>query len=540
MSARVINGVIVASAKDTAANTNPVSEGQRLFELFRSNQRSIGHFDPKTGRMHTKYRAPVAQDFVVHLSGKEGIGCVPILDNGACQWAAIDIDNHGSEDDIPIAPIDDKIRKLKLPLIPCRSKSGGVHAYLFFAKPQPASKVRDLMNGYAAQLGYAGAEVFPKQAKLLKGKDDKQQLGNWINLPYLGADETMRYGFYQGRKLSVAGFLSLADKLRVSDDDMRAQAETEHPQAPPCVQRMLAEGVGAGHRNEALFNIVVYLKKAHPDSYEPRAQTVNSSVFTKPLPRSECARTIVSAARPDYSYRCNEEPIRSLCDKDTCIKRKFGITKGEFDLLSAKQALPPLTDLIKFITEPVRWELKMDGVLVTNVPTEVLLNFRSMRVLIADRLTRVTPLIKDEEWQRVLEPLMAGARVVEAPDEASVAGMIRTKLREFSGRCDLMSKGEDVNERKALTRGLPCVVAMDGARMIAFRAEDFTNYLKRTKSEELKGVNLWFAIKQLGVEYRRVRIDAGKHSALAVWCVPIKTVLTERSNVEAPEFKTEL
>lgn len=515
----------------------PGSLADRLYALYVSNQRSIGHFDPRTGKMHTQYHAAMVQDFADHLSGKNGIGLVPILDDANCRWAAIDIDNHGEDEDIPIAPIANVIRDQHLPLIACRSKSGGVHAYLFLREPMTAAKVKSLMQRWARTLGYPNAEVFPKQSRLLpsKGQGGGLQLGNWINLPYLGGDETVRYALHGDKKLTTAEFVELAESKQAKEEDLTTALLVEHSQAPPCVQRMMIEGVSTGHRNEGLYNTVIYLKRAFPGDFEDRATDLNQTMFSKPLAQAECMRTINSAGRPDYSYRCGEEPIKSLCDKETCVKRKFGISSKEFDLLVTTQSLPTFSDLVKYLSEPIRWEISIDGVKVVNLMTEQILEWRNLRTIIAERLTRVVPLIKNNEWERVLHPLMQNVRIVEAPDDASVAGVIRERLREFAHKTDLFSHGKDVEERKALLRGLPCVQVIDGERCVVFRAQDLVLYLKRTKSEELKGVNLWFAVKEVGVLHSKIR--CGEHN-INVWFLPVSSVVGPSR--ERTEFKVDL
>lgn len=510
----------------------------RLYKLYTSNQRSVGRFEPKTGKVRTDYRGPTVQDFVDHLESKTGIGCVPITDKNMCFWAAIDIDNHGESEDVPIVPIDKKIRELKAPLIACRSKSGGVHVYLFLQKPQPAAKIRSAMAKWAVSIGHGGSEIFPKQSILRINSDGKQQLGNWINLPYLGADTTNRYGFHAGKKLKIEEFLSLAESTRATEADLSTASIAGHEDAPPCVQRMMAEGVVSGHRNEAMYQTVIYLKKAFPESYEAQAVAMNGTIFEKPLPRPELMRTIGSASRPSYSFRCNEEPAHTLCDRDTCVTRKFGINRNEFEMLATQATLPEFTELVKFMSEPVRWEMKIGGHRVSNVSTQALLDWKIMRELIAEKMTRVVPKIKDVEWERILSPVMAQARIVEAPDDASVAGVIRERLREFASKANLTSQGEDIEERRALMRGLPCVQMMEGERCVVWRAQDFVNYLKRTKSEELKGVNLWFAIKDLGVGSSKIRI--GDRDSARVWYVPVKEILGSKIAVEPPKFRSKL
>lgn len=511
---------------------SPSDQAARFYNLYPSNQRSSGRFDPKNGKMHTEYRGLTTEDLLKHLRGEQGMGAVPILDDDTCSWAALDFDHDGDED-IPIAPIEAKITELKLPLLPCRSKSGGVHCYLFLAKAQPASKIRAIMSKWAQALGHAGCEVFPKQAKMATDGKGKKQLGNWINLPYLGSDETVRYGFKGGKKLSLEQFLTAAEKLRLGDDELAALMGSDHSNAPPCAQKMFQQGVASGNRNEALYTITVYLRKSDPDNVEKRAFDANSSVFTKPLPRPEAARTISSASRESMGYRCNEEPNRSLCDRDLCVKRKFGINRDEHELLLAKDSLPAFTELRKYKTEPIRWELIIDGMKVGNIATEDLLDFREMRRVIAERLTKVVPLIKNVEWERILQPLMASAVIIEAPDDASVTGVIRSRLIEFASKTELNKKDTPVKDRIALVRGLPIVIQQDGEPCVAFRAQDFISFLKRTKSEELKGTNLWFAIRELGVGHTKCR--AGDKN-LNVWYMPVTEILKEKTDAEPAKF----
>ena len=520
----------------TGAAVVPDVEGlsNRMYALYACNQRSLGRFDPVSSKMYTEYRAAQVEDFRAHIAGKSGLGAVPIQDSNKCVWAAIDIDCHGQEEDIPIAPIDRKIRELKLPLVACRSKSGGVHAYLFLSEPVNAARLKGFLTRWAVQLGYPGAEIFPKQDKLLLDKSKKLQLGNWINLPYLNADKTVRYAFHNGKKLTLAEFVELAEAKRAAEKDLVGTALGDHSDAPPCVQRMMSEGVASGYRNEALFNITVYYRKKSPETAEASAVEANASIFAKPLGRAEMSRTISSAQRPDYAYRCGEEPLRSLCNRPVCVTLAYGVGAGA-DGADVAQHLPPFSSLIKYMSEPMRWEMTVGTVRITNISTDVLMEWRHIRVLIAERLTRVVPMIKNTEWERILQPLMETAQIVDTPDDASVPGVIRDRLREFAAKTDMMNRGESMDDRGALLRGVPVVQVMEGIRQVVFRAQDFINYLKRTRTEDLKGVNLWFAVKDIGVQHSRIRV--GKHH-VNVWHIPVTAVQVDAP--EAPEFKSEL
>jgi len=510
---------------------------ERLLSLFMGNVRSTGRFDPISGKATTADRAPTISDFMSHIKGTEGVGVVAIRDDNTVTWAALDIDNHGEDHDIPIVPLEAKSEALGLPFIMCRSKSGGIHAYVFFKVPLAAGRVRELLADWSVKLGCGGCEIFPKQSKLHRQASGNMSFGNWINLPYMGGKETIRYAVHNGEKISLLEFLDLAESKKISMLDVVRMTTRQYANAPPCILKVLAGGASEGNRNEALFNTTVYLRKSNPEDFAKRAVELNPLIFMKPLAKAELLRTVMSAGRPDYSYRCNEEPIRSFCDREACIVSKYGITPGDADGLDQLRALPTFSDLVKYSTEPIRWEIMISGKRVSNLSTQQLLDWRIMREMVAERLMRVVPMIKAAEWERMLSPLMESVRLVDAPDDASVSGVIRMKLKEFAAKTDLMNKGQNIDDRKALLRGLPCVQDINGERCVVFRGQDFIAYLKRVKSEELKGTNLWFAVKDLGVVQGKMR--AGDHN-INVWNIPVDVITQDWAEAEAPVFTSEI
>ena len=74
-------------------------------------------------------RQPVTDElWKKHLEGKENLGIIPINDDNECKWGCIDIDSYAGFDH---AKLVNKINQLSLPLLVCRSKSGGAHVFLF-------------------------------------------------------------------------------------------------------------------------------------------------------------------------------------------------------------------------------------------------------------------------------------------------------------------------------------------------------------------------------------------------------------------------
>jgi hypothetical protein len=119
-------------------------------------------------------REPVTNElWQKHLDGVDSLGVIPINDDNKCKWGCIDIDSYAGFDHQKLI---NKIKQFKLPLIVCRSKSGGAHVFLFTKDYVSASLMQDKLNEIRSVLGYGGSEVFPKQREL-KSKDDT---GNFL------------------------------------------------------------------------------------------------------------------------------------------------------------------------------------------------------------------------------------------------------------------------------------------------------------------------------------------------------------------------
>ncbi len=495
------------------------SDVARFMGLFRGNSRSFGQFHPKRKtRMETEKSAPSIENFKEHIVGAVGIGVVPIRDDGTCYFGAIDIDRHDkSKPEINLETIRSNVSAMDLPLTVCRSKSGGAHLYLFCSEPIKAKIVIQLLSTWSRNLGFDGAEIFPKQAILITGDNGEKSLGNWINLPYFAGDDTDRYAWEDNGKSSLDFFLTNAESRRIDADFVGKFNSVEHPDAPPCIQAMLKDGVGNGYRNEALYSIVVYLKRAFPDEYREKAFDINTSVFATPLPYSEAKKTIDSASRRQYHPKCKEEPCRSHCNPKICLKRKFGISKSELEDVQSEEEMPEFTDLCKHTTDPVKWEFKIDGRPIVMVTAD-LMSFPKVRERAAESLVKMIPPLSMKAWNKKLSELMANARVVEAPDDASTAGILRAKLDEFVQKADFGADVNDVEARSMLSRGLPVVQDRDGMKVVYFRGSDFVEFLKRTRSEEMKGANLWMALKDHGVCHTRIKVQKVSTN---VWYLPI-------------------
>ena len=147
-----------------------------------------------------------------HLAGKEpSLGIIPINEKNECTWGAIDIDTYDGFDHKELIK---KIVGSKLPLIVCRSKSGGAHIFLFVSEPVSAKDMQVKLKEIAVFLNYGSSEIFPKQIQL-----NTRGTGNFLNLPYNHPEFPTRYALDdEGNALfELDKFINLYEQKVVSN-----------------------------------------------------------------------------------------------------------------------------------------------------------------------------------------------------------------------------------------------------------------------------------------------------------------------------------
>ena len=185
--------------KEAQNTAQPLAE--RFQILFSGHQSAYGVYSgisvgpsrkdgKRLGRIRKTVNAQVVLElYEKHLAGVDGLGIIPIREDHKARFGCLDVDVYADLDHLEITR---KLRTFKLPLVVCRSKSGGAHIYLFATEPVAASKMIARLKEVASLLGHGTAEVFPKQVELSGNKDDA---GSWLNLPYYGGMAGLRYGY---------------------------------------------------------------------------------------------------------------------------------------------------------------------------------------------------------------------------------------------------------------------------------------------------------------------------------------------------------
>jgi len=315
-----------------------------LMELFQGFQSAYGVYHTKgvavPGEKHKgiakTVRGEVNEElWKAHLTGETPIGIITITEEGQCWWGAIDVDIYNLNHETMIK----RIRTLKLPLIPCRSKSGGAHLFLFVSEPVPGGVMQDKLHELAGALGLAGQEIFPKQRTWHAGEDD---LGSWMNVPYPGK-KSVRHAYITAslKPLTLRQFIDVAKRCRITPEKLASlhpkklvkrkavkrkangiKADVaDFSDGPVCFQTITSQGsIFKGQRNTSMLNIGVYAKKRWPESWEVEIMRMNDEYMDPPRTAAEMTATIKNLRKKDYFYNCREFLLCSYGLEALCIR----------------------------------------------------------------------------------------------------------------------------------------------------------------------------------------------------------------------------
>lgn len=458
-----------------------------------------------SGRAQT-ISLPVPEEIVMkHLDGTgNSLGIVPLKSNNKLKFGAIDIDiKHPTNALIhTIQQIEEKIDKLKLPLIACQSKSKGVHLYCFTQEEVEAKLMITKLKEWAALIGYGSVEIFPKQSTRVDTKD----VGNWINLPYFDSENTERYAINKGKKLNIEEFFEFVEVMRIAKSELKnfeiEGLDDSYNDAPPCLQTIATTGVEEGSRNNGLYDFAVYFRNKYPDNYEEKIMEINGKLFSPPLGLKDVEGIIRAVRKKEFFFRCNEYPIVQYCNKLECKKRKFGIgqhngTDLQFENLTKYQSSDGV----------VRWYAEYNGQRI-QLTTDELLNQKMLVKKMLDATNSIFAPMKHHAWMEKLDGLLKSCVIYDDPVDASPKGQFRELLDTFltdgvSGKkkSDLLKYNTYLDEK---------------SNEIYFKSANLFTYLKN-KRFNYDEQEVWHWLKEFNGRAEQIGISNKK---IRVWILP--------------------
>ncbi len=461
-----------------------------------------------------------------HLQGEgPALGIIPIREDSTCRWGCVDIDSYNLDH----SSLIQSIRNLNLPLIVCRSKSGGAHVFLFTKEFISAALMQSTLKKIAKVLGYEGSEIFPKQTEILVERGDT---GNFLNLPYYNGTKGLRYAISDdgnGSSCTLEEFYELYDVHACTEEQVKQikieekKIEEAFPAGPPCLNKLASVGFGEGSRNNALFNIAVYYKQAHPDSWEDKIVEANIKHMEPKLSNSEVQQLIKSVNRKGYDkYRCKDAPINAVCQSGLCRTKRFGVGFGE-------EEMPQLGNLTKYKSSPPQWFLDVDGTRI-ELKTEQLYSSPLFALACLDQANLIVPVPKAKDWKQFfLKPMMNNLQEVEPLESLNPTNQLTGLLQDWTTNRQSARTMDDVFNKLPFTD--------ENKEFTYFRMDDFYAFLKKNNWEmdKIKTGNLLKRLDDTFVSEERVRIKKQQPRL-----IKIKTMKQSEASVSKVEYHKEV
>lgn len=437
-------------------------------------------------------RAPVTDNlWQDHLDGKDpALGIIPINENNMCKWGCIDVDVYNLDHLVLMR----NIKGMGFPLVTFRSKSGGAHLFLFAKEFIPAGLMQSKLKAMAKALDFEGSEIFPKQTEIFMDRGDT---GNFLNLPYHEGHKGLRYTFKAGGEAAkLEEFFDIYDEWAQTKEEIQAintnpkekvKRDEAFPDGPPCLNKLAEQGFGEGSRNNALFNVAVFCKKAFPDEWENKVGEYNMKYMDPPLSYQEVQVTLKSMNKKDYDrYRCKEQPICSVCNPARCRTKKHGVGYGE-------EEMPELGTLTKIASTPSQYFLDVDGKRV-ELTKEQLHNPNLFCIEVMDKAEVIivtTPKLRD--WKEIyLKQLFANIQTVQPLKSSEPRDILVGLLQQFTVNRVQARTADDIVNKMAWT----------DEGFTYFRMDDFYAFAKRN-NWEAKRMETTNMIQQLDGENGR-------------------------------------
>jgi hypothetical protein len=381
--------------------------------------------------------------------------------------------------------------------------------FLFLKAWEPAVLVREILAEMASAIGFSGCEVFPKQDTII---EDRGDLGNFINLPYYNAEETMRYCFDKKcEAMELEKFLTSVEKNRVSMADLTAMqfggSRRYFTDGAYCLEIMTSLGKITENRNIFLFAVGVYCRKKWSDDWKSHHEELNRELCDPPLPATEVMQLQKSLDKKDYFYQCDICPLKDHCNKDICKTRRYGIGTDAPD--AAK-----IDGLTIMQSEPRLYFMTVDGGRLV-LSTDQLQHPTLFQRACMEQLDIMPPVPKPADWQRSINAMMLTATKISVSEELTYSGQFKEHLRNFCTSRIRALAPEELKMGKPWTEG----------GLTKFRIEALMEYLKNRNFTQYTRAQVQDQLKQLNDEKechgtRTIKQEDGRRTSIRVWWVP--------------------
>ena len=409
---------------------------------------SNGYEDPDSGKIRFKNGdygwsgKPITQfDYKQHLDGTKSIGIQPCNDSDLARFGAIDIDPKIYKN-LDVKYYLDIIQEKQLPLIPVKSKSGGLHLYLFTKELVRAKVIKDFLEDVLFLFKLPiNTEIFPKQTKLGSDTNGNKVNGSFINLPYFGKKERVALD-PSGKEIPFDVFLQCVELNKVDSNQIKKLSDNliqkaltggpeEFKDGPPCLA-ILSKNKMKDGRDRFLYNYMVFAKKKYSDDWKNKVLQAgrNYFEFNQTWTDDHIKMKIKNWERQEKGHTCNDELLAPVCVKSECVKRKFGIISDK------KIDWPLMTNLIKvdFKPDPEYYltveNKKGESVSVHAKDVNKLKDQKELRGLVMAQADIFPPPIKAMDFHAMINALLDTQDTVQPAPGTRPMEILKKLLRE--------------------------------------------------------------------------------------------------------------
>jgi len=529
---------------------------RKFIEFFTGLDRNFGYCDlsnakvnSETGKLEIpnkdygwKGRPIEDADYIKHLEGTVSIGIQPCNDNGEVIFGAIDVDVYKNFD---IKKLLKTIQDLDIPVIPVKSKSGGIHLYVHFVNYVNASFAREFLKNllYTLKLD-PKTEIYPKQTTV------EGRVGNFINIPYFGKKERVAINPETGDEFTFDQYISVVEANRKTDKELKdfvlkltnselTGGPEEFIDGPPCLQQLAKEKLEDG-RDRFLYNYMVFAKKKYPDGWEDKVRYAAREYFKNDgkWDDKKVEQKIKSWGQTESGYTCEDGVITGHCMEPLCYKRKFG--KATDNVME----WPTLSSLTKINFDEPEFELTVLHRDKSGDEKSEQMSFKKgdaflvqvdFRKQVATQLGIFLPKIKDKDYSLIMKVLFDGIESQKPPTGTTNKEKLFRYVREYIHQIPATSHA-------SFASGATLVKEDKGADKAYFVYERFYDFLRRKDWRVEDGktgswIKKWFK-GEFGKRTRYPKSETQKHSNPQVDCMSVPMELFKKEN--APDELIEM
>lgn len=425
-----------------------------------------------------------------HLNGVQGLAVSPLFDlalpgkpiqNNVCLFGVIDIDTYG----VGYTELVHRLYQLEYRFAAFVSKSGGLHIYFFFRKAESAAQVRvelkrivevfGLHKTYSVA-GVSRVEVFPEH--------DTRKPGQWdkcVFLPFYdskhGSEQLMITATGELQPIHTA--LPMIEGMYTSVSEIAGVTDgLPYADAPFCIQMLLLSGGPATNYNDFLFTAAIYAKTKYGEAFSQKHIEEMNDHCTDPIDNVHVKSMFTSVVGTDWSLRgrCKKEPVCTVCDKELCKLRVYGVGRDkrnttsnvEFGKIYRMMAETPYYLWEARLTGTEEWrKLRIDG-------SENLLNQKTVQKACIDTLGQLSLTVSPPIWEKRVNDCLLTIENVEVPKATDTTEM--SALRDAFERYLTHGQARNTQPQTVFTKQ---VYRADG--VFYFRTDGFVDYLRVVK-----------------------------------------------------------